>query len=270
MIHPTAAVHPEVVVPPSVHIGAFAIVEAGVTLGEGCVIGDHAIVRSGSELGAGVMVDSFVVVGGQPQMRGSAPAAVGRVRIGARSVLREGVTVNRPTQQNGITVVGDDCMLMANSHVGHDSQVGNQVTLANNVMLAGHVHIGDGSFLGGGAGVHQFVRIGCGVMIGGNASISYDVPPYAIAAERNQICGLNVVGLRRSKMASSAIADLKQCYHAIYAGPGDLRARAERVLAEAQFGSEPAGRRFLEFFVGGKRGFARTRQRGGDEASEGE
>ena len=101
-----------------------------------------------------------------------------------------------------------------------------------------------------------------GAMIGGNASISYDVPPFAIAAERNQIHGLNVVGLRRSKMAHEHIVDLKRCYHAVYCGPGDLRARVQSLLAGRDCREDNAGRRFLEVFAGGKRGFARPRVRG--------
>ncbi len=258
MIHPTAVVHASVVLGKNVNIGAFALVEAGVSLGDDCGIGDHAVVRTACDIGAGAIVDSFAVIGGMPQMRGSV-LPTGRVHIGARTIMREGVTINRPSLPNGLTSIGDDCFLMANTHVGHDSQVGNSVTLANNVMLAGHVRVGDGAFLGGGAGVHQFVRIGCGAMVGGNASISYDVPPYAIAAERNEICGLNLVGIRRSKMPAAVVADLKQCYHAVYCGPGDLRLRAERALAEARIGTGKEGKLFLEFFVGGKRGFARTR-----------
>lgn len=269
-VAPTAVIGAGVVVPASVRIGPYAVVEAGAVLGSDCLLGAHAVVRAGCELGRGVVVDSFAVVGGAPQMRGQVPGQ-GRVVIGARSVLREGVTVNRPTQAQGITQVGEDCLLMANSHVGHDCVVGNQVTLANNVMLAGHVHIGDGCFVGGGAGVHQFVRIGPGAMVGGNASISYDVPPYVIAAERNQIHGLNLVGLRRSKMASSAVADLKRCYHAVFVGPGDLRARVQALLAAAQCGAGDPGRRFLEFFDGGKRGFCRPRlRRRGDGLAAGD
>jgi UDP-N-acetylglucosamine acyltransferase len=270
---PTPLIHPTAAVAATVHtadarIGAFAVIEAGVTLGSGCTIGDHAVLRAGSELEAGVVVDSFAVVGGAPQMRGTVPAA-GRVRIGARSVLREGVTVNRPTQPGGCTTIGADCMLMANCHVGHDCEVGNGVTLANNVMLAGHVHVGDGAFVGGGAGVHQFVRIGPGAMIGGNASISYDVPPYAIAAERNQIHGLNLVGLRRSKMAHACVVDLKRCYHAVYCGAGDLRARVAELLLARACAEDNAGRRFLEFFAGGKRGFCRPRERSRSGDSDG-
>lgn len=263
MIHPSAVVDPSVALPAGTRIGAFAVVEADAVLGEGCTIGEHAVVRSGCELGRGVVIDSFAVVGGTAQMRGDVPLG-GRVRIGARSVLREGVTVNRPTKADGVTSVGADCMLMANSHVGHDCVVGDNVTLANNVMLAGHVYVGAGTFLGGGAGVHQFVRIGQGVMVGGNASISYDVPPFAIAAERNQIHGLNVVGLRRSKMPHDQVVDLKRCYHSVYCGPGDLRARVRALLAERVCCADTPGRRFLEFFAGGKRGFCRPRLRDGE------
>jgi UDP-N-acetylglucosamine acyltransferase len=264
MIDPRAAVHPTVDTQGAT-VGAFAVVEAGVVLRPGCIVREHAIVRSGSELGPGVVVDSFCVVGGLPQMRGGAVAA-GRVTIGAGSVLREGVTVHRPTKADSSTSVGKDCFLMAQSHVGHDCVVDDGVTLANNVMLAGHVHVGAGTFVGGGAGVHQFVRIGQGAMVGGNASISYDVPPFAIAAERNQIHGLNVVGLRRSKMAHADVADLKRCYHAVYCGPGDLRARVQQLLAERGCCVDNPGRRFLEFFAGGKRGFCRPRPRRGGDA----
>ena len=108
-------------------------------------------------------------------------------------------------------------------------------------------------------------------MIGGNASISYDVPPFAIAVERNEVRGLNLVGIRRSKMPEGVVADLKRCYHAVYCGPGDLRRRAERALNEARLGTEPEGRCFLEFFVGGKRGFARSRnERASSNAVDGE
>jgi UDP-N-acetylglucosamine acyltransferase len=263
MIHPTAAVHPAAELGPDVEIGPFAVVEADTRIGAGCRIAAHAIVRSGSDLGEAVTVDSFAVVGGLPQMR-TPVQQPGRVAIGARCVLREGVTVHRSTKADGTTSVGTDCYLMAHSHVGHDSIVGNTVTLANNVMLAGHVQVGDQTFVGGGAGVHQFVRIGQGAMIAGNAAISYDVPPYAIAADRNDICGLNLVGIRRQGVPTPAVADLKQCFRAVFHHLGDPRQLAARALQAAACGSEPPGRSFLEFFAGGRRGFARTRHHKGE------
>jgi UDP-N-acetylglucosamine acyltransferase len=267
MIHPSAVVHPTAVLGTGTSVGEFAVIGAGVVVGDDCTIAAHAILRTGCQLGDQVAVDSFVVVGGKPQSRGVCHGS-GRIRIGNRTVLREGVTINLPTLENGLTAVGDDCMLMATSHVGHDSVVGNAVTLANGVLLAGHVTVGDGTFVGGGAGVHQFVRIGHGAMIAGNASISYDVPPYAIAAERNEICGLNLVGIRRQGFNKTAVADLKRCYHAVFCGTGNLRDRAAKALDSAAYGCEAQGRSFLEFFAGGRRGFARNRSHrdvGGDD-----
>ena len=254
VIHPTALVDPSAVLAADVRVGAFSVVEAGVTVAAGARLAEHVILRQGAAIGAGCVLDSYSVIGGAPQMRGE-PVGPGAVEIGARAVLREGVTINCPTKAGGRTSVGAGCMLMANSHVGHDCEVGEGVTLANNVMLAGHVRVGDGCFLGGGVGVHQFVRVGARAMIGGNASMSYDVPPYAMAAERNELRGLNLVGLRRLKVASAAVADLKRAYHAVYAGPGDFRARAAEALAGDASGNYAQGREFLEFFVGGERGF---------------
>ncbi|MFK7739369.1 MAG: acyl-ACP--UDP-N-acetylglucosamine O-acyltransferase [Planctomycetota bacterium] len=258
-IHPSAVVDPSAQLAPDVRVGAFSIVEPGVQIERGSTVAEHAIVRSGVRLGVDCVVDSFVVLGGQPQMRGSG-LLQRNVRIGDRSILREGVTVGQPVKDGGETVVGADCYLMANSHVGHDCRVGDAVTLANNVMLAGHVAVGGGSFLGGGAGIHQFVRVGRLAMVGGNASISYDVPPFAMAAERNEIRGLNFVGLRRQRISHDVLADLKRAYHAVYSGPGDFRQRAECAIAEGRFCPDSAAHEFLAFFVGGKRGFARARR----------
>ncbi|HEX5052024.1 MAG TPA: acyl-ACP--UDP-N-acetylglucosamine O-acyltransferase [Planctomycetota bacterium] len=265
-IHPTAIVHPDAVLGCNPQVGAYAVVEGDVHIGDDCRIDAHAIVRSGSDIGSGVSVDSFAVVGGMPQMR-TPQAAAGRVSVGDRTVIREGVTIHRATKADGVTAIGNDCFLMAHCHVGHDSTVGNFVTLANNVMLAGHVQVGDSTFVGGGAGVHQFVRIGRGAMIGGNASISYDVPPYAIAADRNDICGLNVVGIRRQGVGAAAVADLKQCFRTVFNGRGNLRTRAQAALVAATCGTAPEGRSFLEFFSGGRRGFARARH---DRVGDGE
>ena len=257
-IHPTAAIDPDAVIGSEVEIGAFTVIEAGARIGDRCRISAHVVLRAGVELGCDVSVHSFAVVGGEPQMRAH-EAPPQRVRIGDRTVLREGVTINQPTAAGGETSVGSDCYLMANCHVGHDSVVGASVTLANNEMLGGHVTIGDCDFLGGGAGVHQFVRIGEGAMVSGNASISYDVPPLAMAAERNEICGLNLVGIRRRGIEPAALADLKRCFHEVFRDGGNVQSRAADAQAASEYGSGPEGQRFLEFFAGGRRGFARHR-----------
>jgi UDP-N-acetylglucosamine acyltransferase len=132
------------------------------------------------------------------------------------------------------------------------------VVLANNVMIAGHVAIGDHAFFGGGVGVHQFCRVGESAMVAGLARIALDLPPFVLAAERNEIAGLNLVGLKRRGFARDVLAELKACYRAVYlAGAGNPRAAAMACLSRG-VRSGPA-RQFLEFFAESKRGVARAR-----------
>jgi UDP-N-acetylglucosamine acyltransferase len=231
-----------------------AIVEEGVQLGAGCVIHPHAIIKRGTVLGDGVAVHPFAVIGGDPNFLKFDPATVSGVRVGAGTVLREHVTINRSIYAGKDTTVGARCYLMANAHVGHDCTVGDDVVLATNIMLGGHVDVGNFTFFGGGAGAHQFSRIGEGVMIAGLARITQDLAPFLLVAERNEVSGLNLVGLKRRGVGREAIGELKDCYLAVFAG-GDPRKLAAARLAAGVKSAE--ARRFLEFFAGGKRGFAR-------------
>jgi UDP-N-acetylglucosamine acyltransferase len=262
MIHPTAVVHESALLGTDVEIGAYSMVGAGAVLGDRCRLESHAVVRDGCQLGVDVFVDSFCVIGGDAQMRGANPtAAKGRVLVGDRVVLREGVTLHRPVDPDAVTSIGDDCYFMAQSHAAHDCKVGEHVTLANGAMLDGHVEVFPHCFIGGGAGVHQFVRVGEGAMVAGNAAISYDVPPFCVAADRNDIVGLNFVGLRRGGVEPQSLVDLKECFRIVVRGEGNLREEAARMLAGGVHGTTSQGRLFLEFFVGGKRGFGQSRRR---------
>jgi UDP-N-acetylglucosamine acyltransferase len=236
-----------------------AIVEAGATLGAGCQVHAHAIVTRHAVLGDGVIVHPYAVIGTDPQDLSFDPATVSGVRIGARTVLREQVTINRATCPNGWTSVGADCYLMTASHVAHDCQVGDAVVMANAVLLGGHVHIGARAFLGGAAMFHQFVRVGESAMISGGARIAQDVAPYAMAAERNEIVGLNLVGLKRRGFPRDTVTQLKHAFHAVYLEPGNIREIAAAALQGTGYQC-PEARQFLEFFAGGRRGFARARR----------
>jgi UDP-N-acetylglucosamine acyltransferase len=232
-------------------IHATAIIEDGATLGAGCVIHAHAIIKRGTVLGDGVAVHPFAVVGGDPNFLKFDPATLSGVRIGSHTVIREHVTINRSIYAGKDTTVGARGYLMANAHVGHDCTVGDDVVLATNIMLGGHVDVGSFTFFGGGAGAHQFSRIGEGVMIAGLARITQDLAPFLLVSERNEVSGLNLVGLKRRGVGRDAIAELKECYVAVFAG-GD-----PRKLAAARTARTPEAKRFLEFFSAGKRGFAR-------------
>lgn len=236
-----------------------AIVEPGAQLGADCEIMAYAVVTKHCALGDRVVVHPFAVLGGDPQYLKFDRALATGVRIGAGSVIREHVTINRSIHDGKATVVGENCFLMSASHVAHDCEVGNHVVLANAALLAGHVSVGDHTFLGGGAAVHQFCRIGDGVMVAGHASITKDVPHFTMVAERDDVIGFNVVGLKRRGFSRATIAELKAAFQDVYFTAGNIRDVAAQRLATNAFESLEA-RRFLEFFAGGKRSFARARR----------
>lgn len=245
-----------------------AIVEPGAELGVDCEVMAHAVVTRHCVLGDRVIVHPFAVIGGDPQYLKFDRATASGVRIGAGTVVREHVTINRSIKAGEFTTVGENCFFMAASHAAHDCAVGNNVVLANAALLAGHVSVGDFTFMGGGAAVHQFCRIGEGVMVAGHASITRDVPHFVMVAERDDVIGFNVVGLRRRGFSRAAIGELKQAFHAVYFTPGNIREVAAAALAGGGYASAEA-RRFLEFFSEGKRSFARARRAEQTESENG-
>jgi UDP-N-acetylglucosamine acyltransferase len=242
-------------------IHATAIIEDGAQLGTGCVIHAHAIVTRHVVLGDRVVVHPFAVVGGDPQDLKFDPATRSGVRIGIGTVIREHVTIHRATKADSWTEVGAGCYLMVSSHVAHDCRLADKVIMANAVLLAGHVQVGEGAFLGGGALVHQFTRIGEGTMIGGASRVSRDVPPFTMTTERDEVVGLNVVGLRRRGLPRQTLDELKRAFRTVNVPVGNMRELAEAALASGEY-SSPEARRFLEFFRGGKRSFMRARRGG--------
>jgi UDP-N-acetylglucosamine acyltransferase len=234
-----------------------AVVEDGAQIGADCEIMAHAVVTRHAILGDRVVVYPGAVVGGDPQYIKFDRATPSVVRVGAGTVIRENVTLNRAIHADQMTVVGERCFLMAGSHAGHDCVLGNDVVLANNALLAGHVSVGDFSFVGGGAAIHQFCRIGESAMVGGLSRITRDLAPFTITAERDEVSGLNLVGLKRRGFSRDAIRELKQAFRFVYFGFGNIRELAATALANGGYETAQA-RQFLEFFAGGKRGFARA------------
>lgn len=266
-IHPLAVVAPGATIDPSAEIGPFCVIEDDVVVGPGCRLLSHAVLRRWTVLEASVVVHAGAVLGGEPQdLKFQADMRSG-VRIGARTVVREGVTVHRATKEGVETRIGADCFLMVNSHIGHDGVVGDGVILVNAVLLAGHVTVERNVTMGGGAMVHQGVRIGEGAMLGGGAGVGRDVPPFCLAAERNRLVGLNLIGLRRRGFQRAEIADIKSCFQNVFGALVDPRARARDLLAAGTATTE-RGRQFLAFIEGGKRPVMRPRG-GAAEAEEG-
>lgn len=253
MIHPLALVEAGASVADDASIGPFAVIESGSSIGSGCIIAAHAIVRRGTTLSAGVKVDSFAVIGGDPQDLSFDTTIATTTEIGAGTIIREHVTIHRATKPGATTRIGARCLLMAGAHVAHDCTLAEDVILANGCMLGGHVEVGARAFVSGGVAVHQHCRIGGGALISGNAVITEDVAPAALAHGRNELAGLNLIGLRRRQLPAETIAELKVAYRTVFAEGASCAARAQAELGAGTVKSAEA-LDFLHFFLGGKRG----------------
>jgi UDP-N-acetylglucosamine acyltransferase len=255
MIHPTAIVSPAARIGAGVTIGPHALVEGETELGDNAVLHGACVIAAGTILGAGVVVHPFATIGGPPQYLKFDAATRSGVRVGAGTVIREAVTINRSIKSGEFTTIGEQCFLMANSHVAHDCALADRVILANGALLAGHVTVGADVFFGGGCALHQFTRVGEGAIIGGLAAITFDIPPYVMVADRNRLAGFNFVGLRRRGVPRATIAELKELFSRVYAASNPKHEAAAALAAGAAATAE--GRRFLEFFGAGKRGIVR-------------
>jgi UDP-N-acetylglucosamine acyltransferase len=156
---------------------------------------------------------------------------------------------------------------MVAAHVAHDCVLHDRVVLTNNVMLAGHVEVGQGAYVGGGAAIHQFVRLGKGSMTGGGARITQDVAPFLMVAERNELSGLNLLGLKRRGVPREVIREIKALFHLFFEQKGNIRAQAREALERLAPAAGSELHEFLSFFLEGKRGFAGVKLKSGRRES---
>lgn len=256
-IHPLAVVSPHAELGSNVRIGPFCVVEAGVVLGDNCNLLGRVTIKSGTMLGKDNVVMEGAVLGGMPQHI-RMPEHPGTTEIGDGNVFRENVTVHRALAAGHATRIGNCCLFMVNTHAAHDCIVHDNVVLTNNTMLGGHVEVGQRAYLGGGAAVHQFCRIGRLAMIGGLARVTQDVPPFVMLdGETAMVVGLNRVGLRRAGFTTTEMLDIKSAYRVIYRSGLMWQELLDTLRLE--FVSGPAAE-FAPFFVDGKRGFVQERR----------
>lgn len=232
-IHPSAIIEPGAEIGPGCRIGPFSIIGPEVRLGPGVEVKSHAVVTGWTEVGEGTVIWPFACVGEVPQdlkYKGERT----RLIVGARCRIREGATLNTGTEGGGgVTRVGDDCLLMTGSHVGHDASLGNRVILANQAAIAGHCQIGDDVIVGGLSGVHQWVRVGRGAIIGAVTMVTNDVLPHGLVqGPRGVLDGLNLVGLKRRGVDRSEITALRAAYQMLAQGEGSFLDRTRRLAEE--------------------------------------
>lgn len=237
-IHPTAVVDPDAVLGNDVTIGPFAVIENNVVLGDGVSIGHGAHIAYGARLGHEVKVFPHAVVGTIPQDLKFGMEET-TLEVGDRTVIREFVTMNRGTTARGKTVVGSDCLLMSYSHVAHDCIVGHHCILANSATLAGHVTLEDWVIVGGLVPIHQFVKIGCHVMIGGGWRVPKDIPPYVTAAgDPLKPLDINKIGLKRRGFSDETISTLRRAHKMLFRSKTDMKHSLEALDDLGDLGPE--------------------------------
>lgn len=200
----------------NVEIGNFSVIYDDVEIGDNVVIANNVTIFPGARISDGVKIFPGAVVSGIPQdlkFRGEKTYAF----IGEGTTLRECVTVNRGTASKGLTRIGENCLIMAYSHVAHDCRLGNGIIISNATQLAGEVVVDDNAVIGGGSMVHQFCHLGKGIMLQGGALVNKDIPPYVKAArEPISYVGINSIGLHRHGYSNEQIQLISEIYRILY------------------------------------------------------
>ena len=234
-IHPLALIEEGAVIGDNVSVGPFCHIGPNVTIGADCRLLSHVVVSGRTTIGRNCTIHPTAVIGGEPQSVHHAGEET-TLDIGDNCTMREGVTMNTGTVGGGgRTIVGNNNLFLACSHVAHDCRLGNNIIMSNSVLLAGHVTIEDRVILGGGAAVHQFSRIGRQAFVGGMSGVAYDVIPYGMLnGNPGRLDGLNIVGMTRAGIDRSTIHRIRRAYKEIFESAGSVRDNAARIRDDFQ------------------------------------
>ena len=261
-IHSTAIVDRHAQLGNNVEIGPYTCVGAEVSLGDRSIVQSHAVLEGAVDLGSDNFIGPGTIIGTWPQDLSFDPKTKSSVRIGTRNVIREHVTIHRGTAEGSATSMGDDNYLMAGAHLGHNCSIANKVIIANNCLLGGYVQVEDGAFLGGGCVFHQHMRVGRMAIAQGRSAFGKDIPPFVIAAERNYVVGLNVIGLRRAGFSPQDRDEIKTAFRLLYTSGLNVGQAIEK-SATMNVGS--AAREFFKFVANAKERGICPLKRGADE-----
>lgn len=255
-IDPRAVVSPQAELAPDVTVGPFAVIGPDVKIGPRCWIGPHAVVNGPTVLGADNRVFQFASLGDAPQDK-KYKGEPTRLEVGDRNVFREYCTVNRGTVTgNTVTRLGNDNMLLAYTHVGHDCTLGNNIVLSNLTMLGGHVELGDWVIMSAYAGAHQFCKVGPHAFIANNTAVTRDVPPYVLAEGRPaQPHSINSEGLKRRGFSEEQIRGIRNAYRVLYRSDLKLAEAVVRLQELAQ--GKPELQLFVDFIANSTRSIVR-------------
>lgn len=254
-IHPTAIIDPSAKIGSDVTIGPYSIIGPECVIGDNCQIGSSVAIHRWTELGPGCRVWHGASLGGDPQdlkFKGGRTT----VKIGKNTVIREYTTINLSTDEGDVTLVGDNCFLMAYCHIAHECTVGNGVILANSATLAGHVTVEDFAIIGGLTPVHQFARVGCYCMIGGSSAVQKDVLPYTKAfGNPLGMYGLNSIGLTRRGFGQEQRDLIEKAYRLIFRSKLNTTQALNRIKDDLPI--SPEIRHIIEFIESSARGITK-------------
>ena len=254
-IHKTAVVDKKAKLDDGVEIGPYAIIGPHVTIKADTKIGSHCVIDGWTTLGKGNKLFTGAVIGSQTQDL-KAKGEKSFVQIGDRNTFREYITVNSGTDKNTKTVIGNDNLFMAYSHIAHNCIVGNKIVIANLGTLAGHVVVEDSAIIGGMVAIHQFTKIGKMAIIGGCSKVVKDVVPFSIAdGHPARIYGLNLVGLKRNGISDKTRSELKQAFRTLFASKSPISSALQNVESKDLKSKEV--RHLVEFIKESERGIAR-------------
>lgn len=264
-IHPTAIVDPAAKIGVDLEIGPYSVVGPQVTIGEKTIVQSHVVIEGEVTIGSGNLIGHGAIIGAPPQDVSFSPQRKTKVDIGNDNIIREYCTIHRGTAEGSATKIANKNFLMAGAHIGHNCEIGNNVIIANNCLLAGYVRVDDSAFLGGGSTFHQFMHIGRLVMVQGSSAFGKDLPPFVIAAERNYVFGLNVIGLRRAGFSAEDREDVKAAFKLVYLSGLNISEVLEKA-ATVTLGK--VGHEFVDFVAKAKkRGICPLKRGSGKDAA---
>lgn len=216
-IHKTAIIHPSAKIASGVIVGPYSVIGEGVTLASGVKVGAHCVIEGNTTIGKNCELFTGAAIGSIPQDRKYKKDEKTYLVIGENNIIREYVMMNPGTGDKGKTVIGNNNLFMAYSHVAHDCVVGNDCTLANVGTLAGHVTLEDHVVIGGLTAIHQFVRMGKYSIVGGCSKVVQDIPPYSTCdGHPARVYGLNLVGLKRANFSSETLRILRRAFKILF------------------------------------------------------
>ena len=255
-IHSTAIISPDAQLEEGVEIGPYVVIGSDVKIGKNTVIGPHTVIDDYVHIGEGNRIFQFCSIGAPPQDLKFGGEKT-RVIIGNCNTIREFVTIHRATTADiGVTIIGDNNLLMAYVHIAHNCKLANNIVMVNYAGLAGHIHVEDYAIIGGLTGIHQFCRIGAHCIIGGASAVVKDVPPYTLVQGNHaKLFGLNLVGLKRRNLSEKTIKAIKDAYQIIFRS--DLLLEAALKKAQDEVEDIPEVNHLIKFIKESTRGVCR-------------